>query len=288
VVFRIVVCIKQVIDPRTSLQIGESGNTVEQDEPRPVLTINPADRFALEEAMYLKEEINAQVVVVSMGCESVEKELRYCLARGADKAVHIVQPLDNQSAPWTIAASLGNLIQDMQFDLVICGDRSVDTCSGVVGPFLAEVLDLPQVTRVENIHVRTETHQLIVRRKLTRGDREIIACTLPALITVTAKMSVPYYVSVRRRQHVPENLIERIDGSQTAIKTRRLCRVKEINFPRPRPRIIALPDPKFSASERLKYLLSGKRTEGEGRIFESSAEESTDHVIEFLERKGFL
>ena len=285
---RVIVCVKQVMDTRVPLQIVEGKNLVVQSEPQPIYLMNPADRSALEEAMNLKQRLGAEVVAITAGPSSAEEILRTCLARGADRVLHILCPQGIALDAWATAMILNQEIKKERYDLVICGDKSLDDGGGQVGPALAELLGLPQVTRVIALEVQTAHERLIAQRLLERGDREIIECPLPALISVTALAREPRYVSVHRRLLVRDNLVERREVSLLGVSPEQLCQVIAVGWPRPRPKKIAMPDTTMSAAERMNFLISGGQTKKEGGIFEGSVEGTVDLVIEFLQERGFL
>ena len=77
----------------------------------------------------------------------VEEALWFAFARGVD----YVERIENDSlltgAPYT-AALLAMRFAQAHFDLICCGDETLDNSSAIVGPLLAEILELPQVTGV--------------------------------------------------------------------------------------------------------------------------------------------
>lgn len=284
----VMVCVKQVMDARVPLQILEGKNLVLQNEPQPVYIMNPADRCALEEAMSLKQRFGAEVVAITAGPSRAEEVLRICLARGADRGVHILCPQEMAPDAWSTALLLSEEIKKQRYDLVMCGDKSLDDGGGQVGPALAELLDLPQVTRVVALEVQVEHKRLIAQRLLERGDREAIECPLPALITVTASANKPRYVSVHRCLLVRNGLVDRCAPPPPGVVAERLCQLSSISWPRPRPRKIPTPGRDMPAAERMTFLMFGGQTKKEGGIFEGSAEAAADLVVEFLEERGFL
>ena len=81
---KIVVCIKQVPDT-AEVKIDPKTNTLIRDGVPSI--INPDDKAGLEAALRIKDEIGAEVTVVSMGPPQAEVVLREAMAMGADKAV---------------------------------------------------------------------------------------------------------------------------------------------------------------------------------------------------------
>src|SRR5690242_6718406 len=85
---KIAVAIKQVPARDSQLKIAPSGKWIEEDD----LTheINEPDAYALEAGLQLKEKHSGEVVVVSLGPDRVGTTIREALAKGADRAIHIV------------------------------------------------------------------------------------------------------------------------------------------------------------------------------------------------------
>src|SRR5579862_8610130 len=85
---KIIVAIKQVPDRDVPIHINSSGKWI--DESNLQYAMNESDAHALEEALQLKEKHGGEVVVLSAGPEQVATTIREALAKGADRAMHIV------------------------------------------------------------------------------------------------------------------------------------------------------------------------------------------------------
>lgn len=291
---KIIVCVKQVLDTDFSLEIIPGGNSVKQvGLPRfrsgPVYMINPADHCALEEALVLKEQFQAEVIVITAGPDHAEDVLRLCLARGADRAIHLKVPPEITLDAWTTSKILSREISKLGFDLILCGDQSLDASAGQVGPALAELLDIPQVTRAIELDLDAAKFQLITQRLLERGVRQVIQCQLPALVTVSELANEPSYIVGIRSRRVPVEHIERRSISPSDEIPEARCRVQKITPPRPRPRKMERPDAKMSASERMKFLMTGgSRKKAESNIFEGTPDTAAERIINFLKEKEML
>ena len=205
---RIVVCVKQSPDS-SSVYIDPISGQV--DVERFVQVLNPADACAVEVAVRLKEQLGISggtIMALTLGPQDAEGALRAALAIGADQAVRLWNPTADEWGPFSVAAALAAAIRQ-QFpmpDLVLCGDMSSDWSSGTVGPALAELLDLPQITGVAqlsvqqamdgNEHESEDAVTLQVTRKLEHGYREQLAAQLPLLLTVTGDLNEPRYPSL--------------------------------------------------------------------------------------------
>ena len=78
---RIIVCIKQVPDT-TEVAIDEEKGVLRREgvDSR----MNPYDLYALETALRIKEQIGAEVIVLSMGPKQAEDVIKQAYYMGAD------------------------------------------------------------------------------------------------------------------------------------------------------------------------------------------------------------
>src|SRR3989441_1460899 len=193
----IVVCVKQTPDSN-SVYIDPITGRV--DEDRFVRVINPADACAVEAAVSIKEQLGGSVFVLTLGPEDAESVLRAALAMGADRALRLWGAPAANWEPYQVARALAVGIQSaFPFsDLILCGDASSDWSTGIVGPAIAEALDLPQVTGVVRLAIAQEMEQLTIQitRRLERGYRELLAAYPPLLLTVSSDLNEPRYPSL--------------------------------------------------------------------------------------------
>ena len=83
---KIIVGLKRVIDYNVRVRVRPDGSGVETDGVK--MSINPFDEIALEEALRIKEQGNAdEVIVLSIGASESQQQLRTGLAMGADRAI---------------------------------------------------------------------------------------------------------------------------------------------------------------------------------------------------------
>jgi len=158
--------------------------------------INPFDLNALEAAVQLKEELGGVVTALSMGPKQAEESLRDTIARGAEKAVLLTD--DKFAGADTLATSytLANAIRKLgAFDLVICGEKTIDGDTGQVGPEVAEFLGIPHVAYVEEIKDVKED-KMIVKSKMEK-NYYLIELSFPGLITVTKDINTPRLPTLR-------------------------------------------------------------------------------------------
>lgn len=183
---RIVVPIKQVPDMERvefDIEKGVVDRTSAEGE------INPFDLNALEAAVQIKEKLGGTITVISMGPSQAESALKDALSRGADSAVLLVDRefagADTLATSYVLASAIKKL---GQFDLIICGEKTVDGDTGQVGPEIAEHLGIPHVAYVSEIKEGGE--KLVVACDM-EDDRYLIESAFPLLITVTKDINVP-------------------------------------------------------------------------------------------------
>ena len=83
---KIVVCIKQVPDTKGGVKFNPDGTL---DRGAMLAIMNPDDKAGLEAALKLKDELGAEVTVLTMGLPKAAAAIREALAKGADKAIQV-------------------------------------------------------------------------------------------------------------------------------------------------------------------------------------------------------
>jgi electron transfer flavoprotein beta subunit len=155
--------------------------------------INPFDAIALEEAVRISEQSpeSVEVIVVGIGGDGYEEQLRTALAMGAARALHIQcsQPLDS----WNVARSLAAVVEREQPHLVIMGKQAVDDDANQTGQFLAALLDWPQATFISRLELLGE--EIRVDRETDHGI-ETLRLPLPAVVTTDLRLNEPRYASL--------------------------------------------------------------------------------------------
>ena len=189
----IVVCIKQVPDT-TDVKIDRETNTLIRSGVESI--INPYDVHALEEALRLKEKHGGKVTAISMGPGQVKDALKEAVSLGVDDVILISDRkfagADTLATSYTLATAIKKM---EQVDLIMCGKQAIDGDTAQVGPGIAEELELPHTTYVQNI-IEVENDQITVERETETGY-EVIQMKLPALITTLKKINEPRLPSIR-------------------------------------------------------------------------------------------
>ena len=183
---RILVCVKQAVDVSQLKVNPATRQLITVGAPR---KMSDFDKNALEEAIRIKEKLGGEVVTLTVGHEDAKAVLREGLAIGGDKAYCVndlgLQGIDTGGTAYILAEMAKKM---GEYDLVLCGDSSLDSFSGLVGPRLSEMLNLPQITSVRKITVDGDA--VIAERSLEDAS-EVVKAKMPALISVTREINQP-------------------------------------------------------------------------------------------------
>ncbi|MFN3532118.1 MAG: electron transfer flavoprotein subunit beta/FixA family protein [Candidatus Brocadia sp.] len=174
----IIVCIKQIYDLGQIRVDTTSKYPITEGVAR---KISDFDKNALEEAVRIKEKQGGKVLALIGGTKDAAKET---LAMGADEAVIYSTDTDSLST----ATILAGIIRGMKYDLILCGEASIDEFSFQIGPRLAQALGVPVLTYAKRIELKD--NEIIVERNL-ENRYEIVKARLPALLTVTKEINEP-------------------------------------------------------------------------------------------------
>lgn len=192
---KIVVCVKPVPDPGhwSKLSLDPETHTLRREGIPNVLGL--LDRCALEEALRIRDRHGGKVTVVSMAPASTSETLYQTLAMGADEVILLSDRgfagADTLATSYVLAAGIKRL---GQYDLVLCGDKSLDVGTGQVGPQVAEFLGIPHISHVQKLDLLQGGR---VRVKAKTDDGHIILETdLPAVLAVHKGINEPRLISL--------------------------------------------------------------------------------------------
>lgn len=186
----IVVCVKQVPDT-TAVKIDPKTGTLIRDGVPSIM--NPEDKHALEAALQLKEQHGGKVTVISMGLPMAKATLTEALCMGADEAILLTDRCLGGADTLATSKALAGVIKKLQYDIVLAGRQAIDGDTAQVGPEIAEHLDIPQVTYVQDIKI--EGDKIIVKRALEDGH-QVIEVKTPCLLTAIEELNETRYMNI--------------------------------------------------------------------------------------------
>lgn len=190
----IVVCAKQVPDT-SDIAIDKKTGSLKREGAKSIL--NPDDAHALETALSIKDKHqDARVTVLTMGPDQAEDVLIESIAMGADDGIIVDDQALAESDTWATAYALSCAVKEIgDVDLVLTGRQASDGVTAQVGPELAEMLSIPQATCVDALESIEEGKNITVHTMTDEGHA-VMQLPLPCLLTVTAEMNKPRYMSM--------------------------------------------------------------------------------------------
>ena len=256
---KIIVLLKQVFQT-ADLRVDRSTKTlVTQGVPR---VISETDKNAVEEAVRIKEKHGGHIAAVSFGPPEAKEALREALAMGADEAYLLTDPLfqgsDSHATASVLAAAVTKILE---YDLILCGAYSEDLYAFQVGPRLAEICNLPQITYAARLTLNGD--QLVAERDL-ENERQVVEAKLPCLVTVVREINeprLPTLMAIMAASKKPTHTWNAADLSLTA---------EEAGF---NGSLIEVLRSTVSAGERKRITLQGEPKEVASNIIKTLAEQ---------------
>jgi electron transfer flavoprotein alpha/beta subunit len=145
---KILVCVKQVLDPDGPIRIDGSGQAIAA-APDALFRMNRFDEFALEAALLMRDEFpGTRIDALTAGPARAARTVRRALETGADEGIHLLLEDDACRTPFEIASLIGAFAHDRHYDLILTGVMAEDDMQAQVGPMLAEILGYPWATAV--------------------------------------------------------------------------------------------------------------------------------------------
>ncbi|MBA4397821.1 MAG: hypothetical protein C0394_10650 [Syntrophus sp. (in: bacteria)] len=262
---KILVCVKQVLDPESVIGISVSGKWIEA-APGALFRMNRYDEFALEEALRVREAFpKTRIDAVSAGPARAARTVRRALEMGADEGIHMVLDDDRCRMPYEIASLIGAYARGRQYDLILAGVMAEDDMQAQVGPMLAEILGYPWATAVMSIRLPHPSGEIQVERELEGGRREAFALTLPALLTVQSGINRPRYPALSHVLRARSQALITIDAAQASAAA-------PFSFPAPREGIVNLEEPALKT----------------GMILPGSPTEKAEKLLQMLQERALL
>ncbi|MGB6744094.1 MAG: electron transfer flavoprotein subunit beta/FixA family protein [Terracidiphilus sp.] len=250
---KIVVAIKQVPERDAQVHIDASGKWINESDLQ--YAMNEPDAYALEEALQLKEKNGGEVIVVSAGPERVGQTIREALAKGADRAIHVL--CDDLSArdALGVARLLAAAIKPENPDLVLTGLQSEDLGLGQTGVIVAELLGLPHASLI--LQVEISGTEIKARRELEEGWFQFIEMATPAVLTIQSGGNKLRYATLMGIKRAKTKEMRRLTAAELAVDAAPVAALEQIMLPKKQKSTQLLPGSAKEAAaalvEKLKF-----------------------------------
>lgn len=192
---RIIVCLKPVPDPKhwSRLQLNPETKTLLREGIPTIM--NPLDRKALEAALQLREKEGGEVVLLSMAPPYTTPVLREALAMGADRSILLSDVAfvgsDALATSYALAAAIRKIVP---YDLILCGDQTLDGSTNMVSAQIAEFLEIPNLMHVSAIE--TSNSGIFHVRSQIEDGYMAVEVHPPMVLSVTKEINEPRYITL--------------------------------------------------------------------------------------------
>ncbi|MGC9138430.1 MAG: electron transfer flavoprotein subunit beta/FixA family protein [Thermoplasmata archaeon] len=181
--YNIIVCFKQILDI-DQMKIDEK--TQEPITKNLPYRLEDLSKNAIEEAVRIKEKHGGKVIGITFGGEQATLAMKEALAMGVDEGIILKGYKENN--PELTSEVLAKKISTLKYDIVIMGNASADSYTGLVPGKVARKLNIPILGNA----IKLELQENVAR--ITRSMEEvnyIVESKLPALITVEQEINEP-------------------------------------------------------------------------------------------------
>lgn len=205
---KFLVCVKQVVDT-SHMEVDPETGRLKRNAANSIL--NPMDRNALEAAFSLREQTGGTVTVLTMGPPQAEAVLREAAGMGADALYLATDRAFGGADTLATSYTLSKVIDRIgPFDLIFCGQESMDSNTAQIGPEIAATLGIASVSGA--LDIRLDGDALLVKREMMDGA-DIVELSLPAVVTATSALNHPRYESLKGIMEKDEREIHTITAA---------------------------------------------------------------------------
>lgn len=179
----VIVLIKQMPDLE---QVKPDPTTGEPQLKNVPLKLENLSENSVEEAVRIREKYGGKVTALIFGNEQSSAILKKAYAMGADEG-YILNGFKGND-PSLTAKVLGDKIKSLPHDVILLGNQSADSISGLLGGKLAGYLGIPLLGNANSIEV--EGSSVKVKRALEENNT-VIQADFPVVISVTQEINEP-------------------------------------------------------------------------------------------------
>ncbi|MGC8663367.1 MAG: electron transfer flavoprotein subunit beta/FixA family protein [Thermoplasmata archaeon] len=181
--YNIIVCFKQILDI-DQMKVDE--NTQEPILKNLPYRLEDLSKNAIEEAVRIKEKHGGKVLGITFGGDQATLGMKEVLAMGVDEGIIIKGYKENN--PEITSEVLAKKISSLQYDIIIMGNESADSYTGLVPGKVAKKLSLPLLGNA----IKLEMAERKVRITRTGEDKNfVLESNLPALVSVEQEINEP-------------------------------------------------------------------------------------------------
>lgn len=215
---RFLVCIKQVVDS-TKMEVDPDTGRLKRNNANSIM--NPLDKNALEAAFSLRDEKGGTVAVLTMGPPQAQAVLKEAVSMGADEVYLATDRAFGGADTLATSYTLAEVIRKIgPFDLIFCGQESIDSNTAQIGPEIAATLGIPDVSGA--VALKMDKEDRITVTRLMGDESDVLELKLPAVITTCKELNHPRYPSVKGLLKKDETEIHMITAADLDVDPARI------------------------------------------------------------------
>jgi electron transfer flavoprotein beta subunit len=285
----ILVLLRESSDPRPPARVTTRGAAISDRGLRRIP--NPADLAALEEALYLKDNLGSRVTVLAIGPDRLDDTLRLAFSMGADRGIRFWDHGLEGGDAVADARVLARINKILVPDLIFTGSRMIDCGDDPVPALAAAAAGIPCISAAVSLTPKKEWVE--AERKSDRGARQTVNAPFPCTV-LFEEVRVPRYPSIEAVTQSLNVPIETWDLAHLGLPFWEIgasgAYLAEADFgiPRPDPVRVVTPDPKLPAFERILSLLSGGIKAREGKLHTLSIDDTAAGLVRIFSEEGLL
>lgn len=228
---KIVACIKRVPTTDAQAKINADGKGLDTAGYQYMTSFY--DEIAVEQAIQTKEAEGGDVTILTIGPKEASKEVRECIAKGADGGIIMTD------AEWTgrdnlaTAKVLAGKLSEMGAELAFFGKVATDRDNSAVGPMVATKLGWACVTDVVELSIADGKG---TAKRETENGVETLSFALPAVITCDKGLNEPRYAGLKGIMAAKKKPLEEVEFEDVANQAQ--VELLELPAPRKEGRII--------------------------------------------------
>lgn len=269
-------------------ELGIDPSSNELNYSAMITTLNPYDEGALILALEQKDlnpKIEVFVAAMDSGHDAGDL-LKKGINLGADKGVLLKNDEGDPIYFNEDVYKWSKWLAAIDWEIFLIGANKIDTQEDEFGVFLGEYLNVPVVSGIVNLQILTNK-KIKCWRKLEKGNREIVECELPALLTVEQINKVRYpslkRIAAPKEQYIINFYLK--EGLEKEKKEKKII-LQEYRPARVRPKkgLFEL-NRNLSSTDRLDQLLSGgidKKEKISGDELRGTPDELAQKVLDYL------
>ncbi len=185
----IIVLIKQTVD-MDQIKLNDSNEAITENLP---LKTDILSKNAIEAAVQLKEKYGGNVTGIIFGTEKATSSMKEAYAMGVDDG-YIIKGYE-KSDPLITSKVLSDKIKTIKNDLIILGNQSSDSYSGLLQGLLASKLNVSLLSNAIKIEINNGNVDVTTE---SENEDIIMESPLPAIISVAQEINEPRLPNVMK------------------------------------------------------------------------------------------